>query len=119
LKIDGDDGIVVTVAAKRTRIEPAVRKGPLKGRRVEVASMAGINALGDIVEAFMRAIFGFEPGQYLITDRSSLYDFVGVNDRGAEEIHRKIRRAYGLDLADLRDGNLPQLLKRLQERQVE
>jgi hypothetical protein len=119
LKIDADDGIVVIVAARRTRIEPTVGEGPLSGRRVSVASTAGINAMEEIAEAFMRAVFGFEPGQYLITDRSSIYDFVGVNDRSAEEIHRKIRSAYVLDLADLRDGNLLELLNRLQERQVE
>jgi hypothetical protein len=70
LKIDDDDGIVVIVAATRTRTElPTVREGPLKGKRVEVAPMAGIKALED--------------------------------------------------LADLRDGNLIEILSRVRERQAQ
>ena len=94
-----------------------VRKGPLKGKRVELAT-TGINALETIAEDFMLKIFGFNLGQYLITDLSSLYDFIGVDDLEASDIHARIRAAYGLDLADLPNGNLLEILNRVHEQQL-
>lgn len=107
MKTVGDDGIVVLVPSKRTRAyNSTIRRGPLKGKQVELASTTGVMALETIVEDFMLEIFGFEAGEYLITDLSSLYDFVGVDDLEAHDINAKVRAAYGLDLADLRGGNL-------------
>ena len=57
-----------------------LRKGPCKGKRVEFASTGGIESLQEIAEDFMLNIFGCEPGDYLITDLSSLYDFASVDD---------------------------------------
>jgi hypothetical protein len=73
LKIDDDDGIVVIVSARRTSAGGRViRKGPFKGKRVELASTTGIERLKTIADDFMLDIFGFETGEYLITDLSSL-----------------------------------------------
>ena len=51
-------------------------KGFFKGKRVELASTTGIQTFDEIAEDFMLTLFGFDPGQYLITDLSSLHDFV-------------------------------------------
>jgi hypothetical protein len=92
-----------------------LRKGPLKGRRVEFASTDGIQAFEEIAEAFMLEIFGFEPGHYLITDLSSLHDFVGVDDMEIRDILARIRAIYGLDVADLPNGNLLEIFRRLHD----
>jgi hypothetical protein len=107
LKIVDDDGIVVNVSAKRTRASgPVLRKGPFKGKRIELASTAGIESLKNIADDFMLDIFGFEPGECLITDLSSLHDFVGVDDLEFVDILARIRNVYRLDVADLPSGNL-------------
>ena len=117
MKIDADDGIVVIVSTKRTRTDGSVlRNGPFKGKRVELASTTGIERLEDIADDFMLDIFGFEPGEYLITDLSSLHDFVGVDDMEFVDILARIRDVYRLDVADLPSGDLLEIFKRLHER---
>lgn len=93
-----------------------VRKGPLKGQRVEVAPRAGIAALDAIAASFMLAVFGFEHGEYLITDLSSAYDFVGVRDMTVGDIHARVQEVYGLDLADVRGWNLLAIFNQLRRR---
>jgi hypothetical protein len=43
----------------------------------------------------MRKIFEFEPGEYLITDESTLGDFAGCNDLNLANIQTKVRWFYG------------------------
>ena len=118
MKIERDDGIVVLVSVRRRRAEhPTVRKGPLKGKRVELAPTTGVEALETIAEDFMLNIFSFEPGDYLITDLSSLYDFVGLDDMQTGDLLARVTQVYGFDLADLPDGNLLEIFKRVHERQ--
>ena len=117
LKIDDDDGIVVIMSARRASAGgPVLSKGPFKGKRVELASTMGIERLENIADDFMLNIFGFEPEEYLITDQSSLHDFVGVDDMEFVDILARIRDLYRLDVADLPSGNLLEILKRLHER---
>ena len=119
MKIEGDDGIVVLVSARRTRAgNPVLRKGPFKGKRVELASTTGIQTFDEIAEDFMLTLFGFDPGQYLITDLSSLQDFVGVDDMEIGDMLTRIREVYGLDVADLPNGNLLEIFRRLHEHQA-
>jgi len=120
LKIEGDDGIVVLVSDRRRMRagNPVLRKGPFKGKRVEFAPTTGIERLENIAEDFMLEIFGFEPGQYLITDLSSLHDFVGVDEMEVGDMLMRIRETYGLDVADLPNGNLLEIFRRLHEHQT-
>ncbi len=66
----------------------------------------------------MLNVFGFEAGEYLITDESSLHDFVGVDDMEFVDILGRIRDVYRLDVADLPSGNLIEILKRLDEQRL-
>lgn len=95
-----------------------VRKGLFKGKRVELASTTGVQTFEEIAEDFMHTRFGFDPGQYLITDLSSLHDFVGVDDMEVGDMLTRIREVYGLDVADLPNGNLLQIFRRLHEQQA-
>jgi hypothetical protein len=94
-----------------------VRKGPFKGKRVELALTAGVRTFEEIAEDFMLTLFGFEPAQYLITDLSSLHDFVGVDDMDIGDMLARIRDIYKLDVADLPNGNLLEIFRRLHEQQ--
>ena len=116
LKTVADDVMVVGMSAKRTGAGgPGFRKGPFKGKRVKLAATTGIERFDDVAEEFMLNVFGFEAGEYLITDLSSLHDFVGVDDMEFVDILSRIRDAYGLDVADLASGNLMEIFKRLDE----
>ena len=81
-----------------TKDNRILRRGPFKGKRIEMASTAGIEMFDDIAEDFMSNIFDLKAGQYLITDESSILDFVGVGDG-------RLRRSQE-DSAGLRIGCL-------------
>jgi len=97
--------------------ETIIQSDPFKGKKIELAATAGIKLFEEIAEAFMFRIFGFEAGEYLITDESSLRDFTGVDDMELADIQRRIRRVYGLDVSDLASGNLLEIFVRIHERQ--
>jgi len=97
--------------------EYIIPSGPLKGKRVEMASTAGIELFDHIAEEFMLRIFAFEAGDYLITDESSLYDFTGVDDMKLAVIYQKIRDEYGLDVSDLKSGRLLEIFVRIHDQQ--
>lgn len=78
------------------------------GKRVEFASTEGIQQMRPIADEFMRSIFGLEPGDYLITDESSLSDFRG--DGRTQEIVIKVMRTYHLGLVP---NNLLQLFREI------
>ncbi len=67
-----------------------------RGQRIEFACSDGIEQMRPIADEFMRTIFGLEPGDYLITDQSTLTDFRG-NGR-TQEIVIKVMRTYRLGL---------------------
>lgn len=94
-----------------------IRSGPFKGKKIEMASTAGIDLFEAIAEEFMSRIFGFEPGEYLITDESSLTDFIGVADMELADIQQKIRDVYELDVSGLATANLLEIFVRIDERQ--
>jgi hypothetical protein len=87
--------------------------GPFKGKSIELAPTTGIEMFLDIAEDFMRRIFGFEPGEYLLTDESSLYDFTGVDEMHLRNIQQKIQAVYHLDVSDVDSGNLLTIFMRL------
>lgn len=65
---------------------------------------------------FMRRIFDFEPGEYLITDESSLFDFTGLDGMEVTDIHKKIQEIYNLDASDIQYGNLLEIFRRIHYR---
>jgi hypothetical protein len=90
-----------------------IPSGPFKGKKIKFASTTGIDMFLEIAEDFMERIFGFEPGDYLITDESSLFDFTGVDEMEMPDIHRKIQEEYDLDVSDISSGNLLEIFMRV------
>lgn len=66
-----------------------------------------------ISDEFMKKIFDLAPGEYLISDESSLYDFTGLDELDLTDIQKKIRDVYDLDISDIESGNLLDIFKRL------
>jgi hypothetical protein len=94
-----------------------IRRGPLKGKKIELASTVSISLFEGIANDFMGRVFGYEAGDYLITDESSLLDFVGVGDMELRDLEQKIRDVYGLDVSDPPTSKLIDIFVRIHERQ--
>ncbi len=98
---------------KKDRI---IRSGPFKGKHIEFAPTTGIDMFREVAEEFMRRVFDFAPGAYLISDESSLFDFTGVDEMERKDIQQKIREVYDVDVSDLASGNLLEIFARLHYR---
>lgn len=61
-----------------------------------MASTAKVDLYAEIAEAFMRVIFGWEPGDYLISDLSTMGDF--GSDAELQSQIESVRQAYGLNV---------------------
>ena len=92
--------------------EYRIEHGPLKGKRIVWASTTGVDTFGEISADFMLRVFGFEPGDYLITDESSLLDF-SDRETALEDLQSKVTAIYGIDIADVPKGNLLEIFKRI------
>jgi hypothetical protein len=94
--------------------KPIIPSGPFKGKSIEFAPTTGVDRLQNIAEDFMQRIFGFEPGAYLITDESSLFDFTGVDEMDLRHVQQNIQEVYNLDVSDIPSGNLLTIFVRIQ-----
>jgi len=90
-----------------------IPSGPFKGKKLEFAPTTGIEKFRAISENFMNKIFGLEPGEYLISDESSLHDFTGLDDVELPDIHKKIQEVYTIDVSDIKSKNLLEIFKRI------
>ena len=90
-----------------------VRSGPFKGKKIQMASTAGVDLVREVAEDFMREIFEMEPEAYAISDKSELGDFVGVGEETLDAIRARVRRVYGLDVSGIPHGNLLGIFKRI------
>ena len=70
----------------------------------------------ETAEDFMQQIFDFEPGEYPISDESSLFDFEGVDEMELRDIQQKIQEVYGLDVSDIASGNLLEIIAHIHYR---
>ena len=94
-----------------------IPSGPFKGKRFEIASSTGVEMFADIAEEFMERILGFEPGDYLITDESSLRDFLGLDEEvELADLQQKIREEYEVEVSDLQRGSLLEIFMRIHRR---
>jgi len=92
-----------------------ILSGPFKGKKIELAPTTGIDRLRSISEDFMTKVFGLEPGEYLISDESSLYDFTGLDEMELPDINNKIREIYNIDVSDIKSKNLLEIFRRISD----
>jgi hypothetical protein len=98
---------------KGTRI---IRRGPLNGKKIELAPTTGIEGFVEIYEEFIKSVFDLEPGEYLITDESSLHDFIGMDEIQLSDIHNTVQELYAVDVSDIKNGNLLEIFKRIHDK---
>ncbi len=90
-----------------------ISSGPFKGKKIEFAPTTGVDMFLKISDEFMRMIFDFAPGEYLISDESSLHDFIGLDEMEPSDIQKRIQDGYDIDVSDIRSGNLLDIFKRI------
>jgi len=95
------------------KISRIIPSGPFKGKKIEFASTTGVNKFLKISVEFMKNIFDLFPGDYLISDESSLYDFASLDERDLTGIQKKVRDICDLEISDIESGNLVEIFKRI------
>jgi hypothetical protein len=90
-----------------------IPSGPFKGKKIELAPTTNVDLFVEVGEDFMLRVFGLEPSGYLITDESSLADFIGLEDMDRVGIRNKIQKIYEIDLSDTDSGNLVEIFARI------
>ena len=63
----------------------------------------------------MNKVFGLEPGEYLISDESNLYDFSGLDEMQLPDIHKKIQEMFNIDVSEIKSRNLLEIFRRITE----
>ena len=101
---------------KMNEKEHIIQSGPLKGKKITFDTTTGIDKYYKISKDFMKKIFDFEPGDYLITDESSLCDFSGLEEMELTDIQNKIRDVYDSDVSDIKSGNLLEIFMRIHKK---
>ena len=86
-----------------------------KGKKFELSPTNGVDLFWEIAEDFMQRIFDLSPGDYLITDESSLSDFAGFGVE-TEDFHEQIKQVYDIDVSDLEAGLLLEIFQRIHHR---
>jgi hypothetical protein len=97
-------------AAKR------VRRGAFKGKNVEFASSERVEALRGVAEDFMLEIFDLLPGEYLITDESSLPDFTQMGWADTSPIWSLITERFAIQRTDVASERLVDIFAEIQAR---
>ena len=88
------------------------QRGRFKGKRIEWANSTDVDMFGEISADFMQQVFDLMPGEYLITDESSLRDFTDF-ETSVEELQTKVFTFYEIDISDFPTGNLLEIFKRI------
>lgn len=92
---------------------PIISMGRFKGKKIEFAPTTGVDRFLEISDEFMKKIFGFAHGEYLISDESSLRDFTGLNECDLTNIQEEISDVYDLDISDIESGHLLEIFRRI------
>jgi hypothetical protein len=94
-------------------------RNPLEGKKVVFAESDRIEQQRDVANAVMLELFGFEPGEYLITDESSLDDFVSFAEdyeQALDSLWRTIESLWGINRKDVGTENLASLFETVARR---
>ena len=77
------------------------RRGQFSGKKITFAATDQIESFTQLASEFMEIIFDLEPGDYLITDESTLLDFTDFDSSDTSEFWTQITEHYGIGLQDV------------------
>jgi hypothetical protein len=87
-----------------------------KDKKIEFASSERLEGFRHVADDFMLEIFDFVPGEYLITDESSLRDFTEFGSSDTGPIWSRITKIYGIERADVPSEILVDLFAQIEAR---
>ena len=93
-----------------------ITRGPFKGKSVEFASTDRIEEFRRIADDFMLEIFDFMPGEYLISDESSLRDFTNMGTSDTTSIWDLITKLYAIERSDVPSERLVDIFAQIMAR---
>ena len=93
-----------------------LKRGPLKGKTISYASTDRIEELRRVADDFMLEIFDLLPGEYLITDESSLRDFTEFGISEASPVWSDITKFYAIGRADIPSERLVDIFAEIEAR---
>lgn len=77
-----------------------IRRGPLKRKKITYAATDRLDDYRQLAYDFMAEVFDLLPGDYLITDESTLSDFTEFGTSDTSQIWSRITEAYTINRAD-------------------
>ena len=108
-------GKVLRSLLKRNRVQDETPNFPL--RTVLIAPSTQLDLYSDVAKDFVERIFEVPYESVFMTDRSELWDFWPLLDVDRKDSKRyllqKIERIYGIDVSDIKDGNMVKIFERL------
>jgi hypothetical protein len=92
------------------------KRGTFKGKKVTYASTDRVEEFRKLAGDFMMEVFDFLPGDYLITDESSLRDFTELASPDTSPIWFRINEIYAIGRADVPSERLVDIFAEIQRR---
>jgi hypothetical protein len=88
----------------------------MKDKKIEFACLDRIEEFRRVADDFMLEIFDFVPGEYLITDESTLRDFTEFGSSDTAPIWSRITKVYAIERTDVPSERLVDLFARIEAR---
>jgi hypothetical protein len=88
----------------------------MKDKKIELASSDRIEDFRRIADDFLLEIFDLVPGEYLITDESSLRAFTEFGSSNTAPIWSRINKVYAIERADVPTERLVDLFAAIEAR---
>ena len=78
-----------------------IKRGAFRGKKITYASTDRVEEFRKLAGEFMMEVFDFLPGDYLITDESSLRDFTDFASSDTSPIWCRITEIYAIARAEV------------------
>jgi len=98
-------------AEKKTKAEALPRPGTFVPFHLKFAESERIEKYTDLLVPFMQSMVGLDPGDYVVTDESSLLDF--DLRQGREQWRAKISEVYKVNVSGIEDLNIVRILEKI------
>lgn len=93
-----------------------IKRGPLKGKSITLAATDCVDDYRQLASAFMAELFDFLPGDYFITDESTLRDFTDFGSAETSLIWSRITEVYAISKSDAPSEKLVDIFAAIERR---
>ena len=93
-----------------------IKRGAYKGKEITYASTDRIEHFRGVADDFMMEVFDLLPGDYLITDESSLRDFTELGSSDTSPTWLRIAELYAIGKADVPSERLVDIFAEIRRR---